>query len=263
LQPLRRTAGLWLVPAIAIPRSLSLADPRRAQSLLLGLLSYDLPLVMLLVVQVCTATLGELSRREAYHWLEPAIRSRAFRLGLFALGALRALRMPAVFLLVCLLLAAGGGHPQDLPELLIIPLAGSFFGMSFARLLVRRPDPAADARLPAAPGRGMAALSWVPLQEARRQLQPRRLSLLAIPVLLAAPMAAPAGDVALALLAWLPLVYLLTGMREAARVVAVLRSWLPASALRGLPLRWFAWRLVATAIAVCVLALWATRQVWS
>ena len=178
---------------------------------------------------------------------------------------LHATRWPLALVMAASLLAAGPGNNRPaLAEFLVLSAAGTFVGASLGRLLARRADSAAaqsgnrNSRM-----HGLPILSFVPLWETRRQIEPRRLALVAMPVMLAAPMGVPAGHIAMALAAWIPLVYLQTAMRESGRTVAAIRRWIPLSALRPPQLQWYARRLVVSAWLACGVALWAGWQVLS
>jgi hypothetical protein len=160
------------------------------------------------------------------------------------------------------LLAIGSRNDgAALMELLWLCAAATIMGAALGRLLLRRSGAADEPRRRATRVHGLAVLSYVPLWETRRQLDPRRLALIAMPVLLAAPMGAVAGKVAMVLAVWIPLAYGEAAMREAGRTVAAIRRWMPLSALQPLQLQWFARRLVAVAWLAGGITLWAGWQV--
>ena len=240
---------------------LTLANTQAAAAAAQWLLSIDIPLMLLLSGLVCSSILARSARRGEHRWLAPAIDSRAARWLLVTLGILGSLRWPLALALASVLLVAGEESSRHLQELLLMSLGGSLLGAALAAMLHRSREAAeGDGGVPAR-GRGLAALSWAPLQEAWRQMHLRRLALLSMPLLLAAPMGTPAGEVAAALAAWIPMLFLITSAREAARTVEVAGRWLPLNVLGSLHLRWWAWRYVAGTGAVCVFAAWAGWKV--
>jgi hypothetical protein len=265
VHPVCRTLGLllWFLPAFTLPLAIALFARESAAAALQWLLSLDLPLFLLLTTLICRETISRAARKTEYRWLAPATQSRPVRSMLAAAGLMHATRWPAALLLAGSLLASGSGNNRAaLVELLWLCAAAPVMGAALGRLLMRRPGGAAEEpRRRATRVHGLAVLSYVPLWETRRQVDPRQLALIAMPVLLAAPMGVVAGKVAMALAAWIPLAYAEAAMREAGRTVAAIRRWMPQSALQPLQLQWFVRRLVAVAWLAGGIALWAGWQV--
>jgi len=251
---------LWLLAALVLPGALALSTDDKAAGALDWLLSLDLPLLLLLSVLVCTEIVSRAAQSGEHRWLGPAAERRSARFAFQVIRTLRALRWPAALVLAAALLAAGAGpHAEGFLELCGISVAATALGASMAGLLLRRSrDEVRTSQ--ASRSRGLAALSWVPLRETARQLDLRRISLLALPVMLAAPMGVPAGEVALALMAWLPLLYLVTAAREAGNTSGAIRRWLRTSRIQPMQLRWLVWKHVTLAWLGSGIALWVTWQ---
>ena len=102
--------------------------------------------------------------------------------------------------------------------------------------------------------KGLAALSWAPLHEARSRLALRRLPLLVAPAMLAAPLGAQFRDALEIVVVFLAALIAAAAAREAWRVQSVTRAWLR-GAMPGHRIALWTWRHVATGLVVLALAL--------
>jgi hypothetical protein len=254
--PRRRALALasWWLPCVIAPLALLLSGANASAAGADFLLSLDVPLTLALAGLTVRDTLGAAAKAGREDWLWP----RSFRPAqLRWLSRLRWLivgRWPAGLGIAAALLAAGAGARRDFPaELLLMALLALLSGASLAWAL---PRASAQPRRLAAPrrARGLPALSWVALHEARERFVPRRAAVFAIPALLAAPAGASAGDAARMLLLWLPLVFIVLVCREAASADHAVQRWLQAPRGLRLRLRWWVWRHVTLGVAA-ILAL--------
>lgn len=256
LRPVRFTLKLllWIVPVVVAPLCLVLAN--RSGAALEWLLSLDIPLAMAMAAQSGSAITALRNRPDTESWvMAEERRGVAGRLLLLA-RLLHAVRWPVGMVVAVTLLSLGGeGERTEFSELLVIASAALILGAVLAWALASGLRTASSSAVTGASrANGLAALSWAPLHEARRQLNLRRLALLAVPVMLLAPMGTPAQHVLQGILAWVPLLFLLGFIREAARNSAAIRRWLPLVPAR---LHWWIWRHVAlvTLLAISALAI--------
>jgi hypothetical protein len=249
----------WLVLAIALPAALSLAGTQHAAAAMDWLLSFDMPLELLLAVQASFAIVALASRPDTESWISaPASRGTAGRL-LFLARLLRALRWPLGLALAAALLSLGSPRAAThLVEVLLFAGFAVMGGASLAWLLLGRrvagPGHAKTRRFSSS--RGLPALSWVPLHETNRQLDPRRLALLGVPVLLLAPMGSAAQEVLRALGGWVVLLYISSWWRQAAQAARAMDQWMPRVGRRSSRLGWYIWRHVVLATLLGAAALW-------
>jgi hypothetical protein len=259
-RPIRHCLGLllWFVLAIMLPAACALAGAPAADAALDWLLSLDMPLGLLLAAQVGSAIVALASRADTENWLlPPAARGWAGRM-LFLARLMSAMRWSFGLVLAASLLYLGSTRsPERLLEQLTIVFFAIVGGASFAWLLLgrsRTPQQSLLARTTRE--RGWKALSWVPLAETLRRLDPRRLALLAVPVLVGAPMAAEAQLVMRWLAAWVVMIYIANWIQEAIRTAFAMRVWMP----RALPGKrrhyWYIWRYVVLATLMGIAALW-------
>jgi hypothetical protein len=260
--PARRTVAMlaWWLPWVAIPLLMSLSGHAAADFTFDFLLSLDVPLALALSAATVLDAMNIESHAAADDWLWPhAFRPVRLR-WLSRLRWLRLARWPAGLAIAALLLQFSAAvEPQALIELLLMALLGLACGACFAWVL-RKPDPSVN-RNDVRPRhtRGLAALSWVALHESRDRFNLRRASVFAVPVLLAAPVGALAGDVAKALALWLPLLFAATVCQQAVRCHQWMATWLRTARTQWL-LAWWVWRHVMLGIAAIAALLWmATR----
>ncbi|MEJ0100998.1 MAG: hypothetical protein WDO12_15350 [Pseudomonadota bacterium] len=261
--PVRRTLmpSAWLLPAIALPAALSLAGEAPAAAGMDWVLSFDTPLELLLAAQVGVAIVALGSRIDTESWISPATTRGIAGKALFAARLLGTVRWPAGLALAALLLSLGSPRAAaHLFEMLLVDAFALVGGASLAWLLLGQRRQAASTAEPASSQlshrRGLSALSWVPLREANRLLQPRRLALLAVPVLLLAPMGTAAQEVLRAVLGWTLLMYVASWWRSAAQVTRALERWMPHATLGVQRMRWYIWRYVALATLIGAATLW-------
>ncbi len=259
--PVRRTLILlsWPVPAIALPAALSLAGSAHAAAAMEWVLSFDMPLELLLAAQVGMAIVALRSRADTESWISPIASRGMAGKALFAVRLLGAVRWPVGVALAALLLSFGSPHAAaHLGEMLLVDGFALIGGASLAWLLLgHRQQAAAVAAYRQPPrGHGLSALSWVPLRETNRLLQPRRLALLAVPIMLLAPMGSAAQEVFRALLGWTILLYIANCWREATHTTRAMEKWLPDAGLRARRLHWYIWRHVMLATALGAAMLW-------
>jgi hypothetical protein len=245
----------WTLPCVVAPIALRMAGADTSAAAQDWVLSFDIPLALLLAVVVTVQATPTAVRAAGQHddaWIFPLASHRLVALfqRLHDLG--RAARWPLRFGLAGLLLGAGL-NGAALTEWLIIALLAFIAGVVLARL--QAPSPSVGVRMWSGRTRsqGLAALSAVPLRAAWQQLDPRRVFFLCVPVLLAAPMGTPVYKIALGVASWLPLVYLATCCREAANTIAAMQRWQP---LPRAPLYWWVWRHVALLIVASAGAAW-------
>jgi hypothetical protein len=259
VRPVWRTLTLlgWLLPAGVIPVALVLAGEARPEAALDWLLSFDVPMALVLSAQSGAAILALASRPDTEDWISPAVTRRAQGRALFLVRLVHAVRWPLGLALAALLLSVGGASQAHLTELLLIVCFSILGGASLAWLLLsRRAAASGPSRSVGSSSRGLAVLSRVPLRETRRQLDLRRVSVLVVPLLLGAPMGTAVRQLLWALVVWVSLLYLGTWVREAIRTGQVIRAWLPRMQLPRMQLYWWVWRHVVLAALLCAAALW-------
>jgi len=266
VQPLRRTVFplCWFVAAMAVPAGISLAGPAPARAVLEWILSIDIPLALLVAVQVGSAAVGLASRRDMESWISAQPGRAAVDRMLRMLRWWPVARWPAGLAFAALILAWGDAQStQGLVELLLLPLLGGTCGALFAWNVMAgsrvADDPASRATSRVS---GWTMLSRIPFQQTSRRLPARRVAFLATPVMLAAPMGSLVQQIAGAIAAWVLLLYVSTWMREASRTVVTLRRWMPHSRLAPLRLYWLVWRYVILAALLSIAALWVGGRVF-
>lgn len=254
-QPWRRTPAVaaWLVSCVLLPAALRFSDPSTSSAALQWLLSFDVPLALLLAATTAIGVIAVANRPDTEDWLQPASRRGTAGRALFLLRTAGVLRWQAGIVFGAWLLAAGRPERQaQFAELSFIVLLGVTGGVLLGWVLTGQS--AARTRPATAPRvSGLTALSLSPLLQTHRRLDLRRLAALAIPALLAAPMGATTGQVARMLATWIPLLYLGTCLREAANVSAAMRRWMPQARLG-----WWIWRHALLAAAAIAALLWMT-----
>jgi len=263
----RRTFAvqLWLAPCVLIPGAVAIADQDRAAALLEWLLSFDMPMALLLSAQVGSAIATLAARVDPDAWIAPAASRGAAGKFLKLLRLLGAVRWPAGLAIAALLLSARTRwSTESFHELLLIAGFAMVGGASLAWMLLARPRAKAGySRRAASRNSGWSSLSWAPLHETRQQLNLRRLMLLAVPVMLAAPMATAAQEVLRGIAAWIVLFHVAVCLRQAARISTAMRLWIPRPRISLLQLHWYTWRYALLA-ALCGLAmLWLGWRVTS
>jgi hypothetical protein len=216
------------------------------------------PLALLLALQSALASIAVASRPDSERWIAPAGRRGADGRLLWCARFLHAVRWPLGLALATLLLKpASRDDAGHIMELLVLAAVSLVCGAMLAWLLLNRkptsvkPEPAAASTLPAS-----WALSLAPLRETQRILDMRRIALLAVPLLLAAPMGTPAQQVLRALAIWVPLLFIASWSGQAVRIVRALRACLPRRAHQSLRLYWQVGRVVLMVALVGGLALW-------
>jgi hypothetical protein len=245
--------------AIALPAAFALAGARHAAAAMEWLLSFDMPLELLLAVQVSAAIVALASRPDTEGWIAPAMsREVAGRL-LFLARLLRALRWPVALALAAALLSLGSPRAAaHLVEALLFAGFAVIGGASLAWLLLSRRVATRDHEMSSgfSAHRGFSALSWVPLHETSRQFEPRRLALLGVPVLLLAPMGSAAQEVLRALVGWVVLLYISSWWRQAEQAARAMHRWMPLVGQPARRLHWYIWRHVLLATLLGAAALW-------
>ncbi len=250
--------SLWFVPVILAPLVLVVAGNGLADAALDWLLSFDMPMALILSAQAGSAIGALASRVDTENWVSPkAARGMAGR-ALFLTRVIRALRWPVGLALAAALLSLGSEeHSARTIELQVIALSALVGGAALAWLLLGNSREAARAApAAAARGQGLSVLSGVALSQTRRRLNLRRLSLLTVPVLLAAPMSAQAQEVLRMLGAWLVLIFLMTWVRQATLAGAAMRRWMPRMQMSSWHLTWVIWSRVVVGALLCVVVLW-------
>ena len=257
--------SLWLLPVVVLPVALQIAGEGRAAAALEWLLSLDVPLALGLAAQVGSAVVALASSTDTEIWIAPANRRGAAGRALFVLRLLHAARWPFGLALAVLLLSIDSGDSSaQVKELLLIDGFALLGGATFAWVLLSgRHNAPRKPVAGTATGSGLSALSWVPLREAGRVLNQRRLAQLAIPVLLAAPMGSDAQQILRALLGWAVGLYVFNWMRHAHHAAGVLRRWMPGMRVQPIRLNWYVWRYVLFASLAGAAALWLGWRVTS
>jgi hypothetical protein len=259
-RPVRGTLllSLWLLPVVVLPVALDIGGEGRAAAALDWVLSLDVPLALGLAAQVGSAVVALASRADTESWIAPVNRRGAAGRALFVLRLLHAARWSSGLALAVLLLSIDGGDSAaQVRELLSIDGFALLGGATFAWVLLSGRHVA--PRKPVggtATGSGLSALSWVPLREAGRVLNQRRLAMLAIPVLLAAPMGSDAQQILRALVAWTVGLYVFNWMRQAGHATGTLHRWMPGMRVQPIRLKWYVWRYVLFASLAGAAALW-------
>lgn len=256
--PGRRTLALllWWVPWVLVPAA-SWASRQLAEAMATLLVSVDVPLTLVLGG---LTTMGVLRARERAHeddWLWPARplpRSLLWMHRLRVIAAARwgwGLALGAALLWIRL---RGTSTADAITELWVMSALALVAGWGLAWLVgnpASRVVHAAGTRR----ARGLAALSWAPLHEARSRLALRRLPVLVVPALLAAPAGAQFRQAMEVLLVFVAVLVLATLGSEARHVQAVASRWLRDSRLPRYRIAFWTWRHVATG-ALAVALLW-------
>ena len=256
-RPLRRAATLllWWVPSLLLPAALSV-DPQLAGQALDFLASLDIPLTLLLATGVTLDAIGANASVEAEQWLwSPAFRPRSTR-WLMRVHWLLAARWPAGLALATALLSARAVAGQRATgELYLMAALALLAGVLFIWMRWQRGREGRPGSGRPRLARGTAALSWAPIHEARDRLDSRRVGLLLVPVLLAAPMNAQVGRVFSTLLLVIAAAFVVTVCRECSRVHSSLTAWLAAAAWTRARIALLVWRHVLAGLVV-VASLW-------
>ncbi len=260
VRPVRGTLrlALWVLPAVVVPVAVLSGGQQHSSSAFEWLLSIDMPLALALAAQVGVAVVALATRTDTEDWIAPVARRGMAGKALFVLRVLHAVRWALGLALAALLLWMGSrAGSAELEELLLIDGFAVLGGALFAWVLLGR-NAAAPARpqVRTAAASGLAALSLVPLREARLHLHLRRLAALAIPVLLAATMGTDAQEVLRALVGWIGSLFVFNWMRQASHTTAVLRRWMPRMRMSRTRLNWFVWRYVLGAAVLGGIVLW-------
>jgi hypothetical protein len=267
VQPARRAVSplAWFLGAIVVPAGISLGGTAQRQAALEWILSLDIPLALLLAVQVGSTAVALASRANMESWISPRLRRGLLNRVLRMVRWLRAVRWAVGLVMAASILAWGDGRfSQSLAELLLLSFLGVAGGALFAWNVIGRPkivDGSAPRRLSRV--RGWSVLSAVPFQQTSRQLDARRVAFLTAPVMLAAPMGSLVQQIAAVMAAWVLLLYVSTWMREASRTVVALRRWMPRSGVAPLRLHWLVWRYVILAALSSLAVLWVGWRVSS
>jgi hypothetical protein len=257
-RPARRGAALllWWLPCVVVPAITSLDGAASSKALGL-LLSVDVPLTLLAAVGVLLDALRTASRRGAEDWLWPRAFQPARVRWLARMRWLVAIRWPAGLVLATLLLASGTTpEPGAVGELVLMASLALIVGG--AVIWAFRHSGTETQNRPATSPRttqGMAALSWVPLLESRERFDLRRMTILSVPILLAAPAGVLAIEVAGALAIFLPAMFIVVVCQECVRTQACLHRWLPTFARSRVKTAYWVWRYVAPGIAALMLAI--------
>jgi hypothetical protein len=260
LTPTRRITALlgWWLPVVIMPLALLIAGAELSTAGLEFLLSLDVPLTLVISAVTALEALRIDARSTRDDWLWP----RAFRpMQVRWLARLRWLlvaRWPAGLTLAAALLSVGANAPSaQFSELLLMAMLGLAVGSCFAWTMQRQS--ASPAHRPVHPRRtrGMASLSWVAWHETRERFSLQRVTVLAIPALLAAPLGAMFSDAAKPLLIWLPLLFCVALCQSAMSTQITLQQWLQATGQNRLHLIWWIWRYLALGIfMIAGLGLW-------
>jgi hypothetical protein len=259
-RPWRRAVALllWWVSSVVLPAAM-IHDRQQAGQALDFLASLDIPLTLLLAAGVTLDAIAARSTADADRWLwPPAFRPPAARLmGRFAW--LLVARWPGGLVLGTALLSVGAGPGRRAAgELYLMAALALVAGAMF--MWMRGQRDRAGRRGSGAPrlARGRAALSWAPLHEARDGLDARRVALLLVPVMLAAPMNAQAGEVLRAMMLVVVAAFVVTVCRECFRIQNSLEAWLGRAVwVRG-RIAFLVWRhvIVGLVVAASLLILW-------
>lgn len=247
----------WWLPCILAPSFAAVSGSSIADSWLHFVLSLDVPLALVVAALTVQDALGIASGRTSEQWLWPhAFRPTSYR-WVSRLRWLRMARWPAGLALGSSILAARATEqPEELFELCLMALLGLISGTCLMWAMAGAKSESRMQGKRARRGRGLSALSWAPLHEARDRFELRRISVLAIPALLAAPVGALAVDAAKLLTVWLLLLAVSMVHREARNIQSALHSWLRVSGRIRFTLALRVWRyVVAGLIAIVALFL--------
>lgn len=254
----RRTIGIlsWALPCVLLPLALRIVGANTASTAQDWVLSFDIPLALLLTVVVTVQATPAVVRAPGHHddaWVFPVANQRLIALFQWMRNQWLAGRWPVRFAMAGFVLGIGA-IGTALTEWLLIAALSWFAGVLLARLQAPSTSLGLRKWSGTSHGRGLSTLSAVPLRAAWRQLDLRRVMFLCIPILLAAPMGTPLSRIALGIAAWMPLVYVATCCREAANAMQAMQRWLPVSRAR---LRWWVWRHVLLLLIAAAAASWA------
>lgn len=259
-RPLRRAAALlsWWLPSVVLPAAL-IHDPQRAGEALEFVASLDIPLTLLLAAGVTLDATAARSMVDADLWLwPPAFRPPVAR-WMSRFAWLLVARWPGGLALGTTLLSAGAGPGHRAAGELYVMAALALLAGALIIWMRGQKD---RAGRPASRGprlaRGRAALSWAALHEARDGLDARRVALLLVPVMLAAPMNAQAGDVFRAMMLVVVAALVVTVCRECVRIQRSLEEWLRHAAWARGRIAFFVWRhaVVGLVVGASLLMLW-------
>jgi hypothetical protein len=247
--------AIWLSLAIGAPASIRAASPDAATAVLQFVVSLDIPLVLAfagVVIAVLLPKMAEVLRRDPDQWALPP-RYRGVETTLNVLLALTtASTWPLAVLLASVILGfANPAARSSLNETLSLMAVGILIGALGARIFHSTPHSAQDKPAWHRVGRGFTHLSWAPFRKTLDEFNPRRLALLIIPVLLAAPMGVAAADVIVAAVVWVGAMYCLMLIRSAINVMTQTRRWISPFQLTSAPLRRYTLQYTV-AFLVCV-----------
>lgn len=259
-RPVRRAMALlsWWVPGVVLPAAM-IHDRQRAGEALDFVASLDIPLTLLLAAGVTLDAITARSTAEADRWLWPPASRPPVARWMSWFAWLLVARWPGGLVLgtTLLSLGAGPGH-RAAGELYLMAGLALLGGALFIWIRGQRDR----AGRPVSRGprlvRGRAALSWAALHEARDGLDARRLALLLVPVMLAAPMNAQAGEVIRAMVLVVVAAFVVTVCRECIRIQSSLGEWLGRAAWARGRIAFFVWRHVIAGLVVgaSLLVLW-------
>jgi hypothetical protein len=244
--------ALWFCLCIVAPIGVRISSERSANAAMQFVLSFDVPLVLAfagIVAGVLMPALAAAVAKDADCWILPARYQGNARHLSVAVSCLQALMWPFGILAAVAILGLGNSS-KNLPEIYLMFGLGALLGSIATYIFSNRRF--VDIRvMPLWPslGQGMTQLSWAPLRQLADVVQPRQLSRLAIPAMLAAPMGASATDVAAIFAVLFPVICCEVLVRATATVAADGRRWLPSRQLSAATLAHFSMRYVAVFFA--------------
>lgn len=253
---------LWWIPSVFVPLA-SRLDPEATGRTLSLYSSFDVPLTLLLAMGVVVDARRHRSLPLVDAWLRSAvIHSRAAR-WCTLLHQLLIARWPLGLATATALLCIGGpawttGEAQ---QLLVMSVFGVLVGLMILWITV---DQRRGARFNGPRrARALNALSWAAFHETVARLDSRRVALLAVPAMLAAPLDADVRSVLSLFLLYFPFVFLAMLCIECLRIQSTMHRFMPAGRLTAVQWTYWIWRHVAVMLAV-VIAAWVvwTQHRW-
>lgn len=263
-RPWRRVALLlaWWVPWILLPLA-ACSSPGLATTMTGLLLGLDVPLALLLAAGTVIEAWRLRERAAVDAWLWPGHHPPRPVKWLRRARWLVVVRWPlGIILAACLLRASlPDAYRNATEELWLMGTLALATGLGFVWVLGHRSGPH-DRAPPPRRARGLAALSWAPIHEARDRLALHRLPVLLVPALLAAPAGARFHEAVEVALVFLAVMTIALCLQQAGRVQALVRSWLRDARLSAWTIAWWSWKHVAATIVAVIAAGLLLPRLW-
>jgi hypothetical protein len=256
----------WLAVSFVVPGAIRASSTALAANILATILSFDVFLALGTAGVVCGLLLPRVAhaiKADADQWVIAAPYRRRWLWLNIADPVIRVALWPVAVLLGITVLGVGmEGARADVSEILFLAGFGTLAGGLLSLILAGKRTTRTDKPYPfSASVHGLGHLSWQPVVKLLDSFDLRRMMLVSIPVLLAAPLGALAVDVAKVLVVWLIGVALVMLVTSVFSVVSDTRHWLPPQLLPGTALAWRVLKHLAITLLLIVAALVFYRNV--